>query len=166
MGIFEGINPAMAPLIGVYECKMDAKGRVTVPAGFKKQLAELGVGGFILKRSVFSPCLELHSQAEWAKVTASISKLNRFVKKNAEFIRIFHAGVKQVEMDAAGRLLISKDLIAFARLEGTVVFSATPFGLEIWNQADYENAVNPADLDFAALAEEVMGDQSEQHDLP
>ena len=88
------------------------------------------------------------------------------MKKNAEFIRIFHAGVKQVEMDAAGRLLISKDLIAFARLEGTVVFSATPFGLEIWNQADYENAVNPADLDFAALAEEVMGDQSEQHDLP
>ena len=40
-------------------------------------------------------------------------------------------------MDAVGRLLISKDLIAFAHLEGTVVFSATPFGLEIWNQADY-----------------------------
>jgi len=156
----------MAPLIGVYECKIDAKGRVSVPAGIKKQLAELGEGGFILKRSVFSPCLELHTQAEWSTVTASISKLNRFVKKNAEFIRIFHAGVKQVEMDAAGRLLISKDLIAFARLEGTVVFSATPFGLEIWNQADYEKAVNPEGLDFATLAEEVMGDQSEHHDLP
>ncbi len=155
----------MAPFIGVYECKIDAKGRVTVPAGIKKQLAELGPGGFILKRSVFSPCLELHSQAEWAKVTATISQLNRFVKKNAEFIRIFHAGIKHVEMDAAGRLLIAKDLIAFAQLEGTVVFSATPFGLEIWNQSAYEVAVNPSGLDFAALAEEVMGDQSEQHDL-
>jgi hypothetical protein len=38
--------------------------------------------------------------------------------------------------------------------------------LEIWNQAAYEDAVNPAGLDFATLAEEVMGDQSEQHDLP
>jgi MraZ protein len=147
-------------LQGVYECKMDAKGRVSVPASLKKQLLSLGSHGFILKRSVFSKCLELHTQDEWASVTNSLKKLNRFIKKNNEFIRMFHAGVKQVEMDSSGRILISKDLINFANLESNIVFSATPFGLEIWNLSDYEKAVNLEDNDFAQLTEEVMGEKN------
>jgi MraZ protein len=145
-------------LLGVYECKMDAKGRVSVPSSLKKQLISIGTAGFVLKRSVFSKCLELHTQKEWIDLTNSIKKLNRFVQKNNEFIRIFHAGIKQVEMDSAGRILISKDLIGFANLKNTIVFSATPFGLEIWNQSDYEKAVSLENTDFAKLTEEVMGE--------
>lgn len=145
-------------LLGVYECKIDAKGRVSVPSSLKKQLISIGTAGFVLKRSVFSKCLELHTQKEWIDLTNSIKKLNRFVQKNNEFIRIFHAGIKQVEMDSAGRILISKDLIGFANLKNTIVFSATPFGLEIWNQSDYEKAVSVENTDFAKLTEEVMGE--------
>ena len=145
-------------LLGVYECKMDAKGRVSVPSSLKKQLISIGTAGFVLKRSVFSKCLELHTQKEWIDLTNSIKKLNRFVQKNNEFIRIFHAGIKQVEMDSAGRILISKDLIGFTNLKNTIVFSATPFGLEIWNQSDYEKAVSVENTDFAKLTEEVMGE--------
>jgi len=145
-------------LLGVYECKMDAKGRVSVPSSLKKQLISIGTAGFVLKRSVFSKCLELHTQKEWIDLTNSIKKLNRFVQKNNEFIRIFHAGIKQVEMDSAGRILISKDLVGFANLKNTIVFSATPFGLEIWNQSDYEKAVSVENTDFAKLTEEVMGE--------
>lgn len=145
-------------LLGVYECKMDAKGRVSVPSSLKKKLISIGTAGFVLKRSVFSKCLELHTQKEWIDLTNSIKKLNRFVQKNNEFIRIFHAGIKQVEMDSAGRILISKDLIGFANLKNTIVFSATPFGLEIWNQSDYEKAVSVENTDFAKLTEEVMGE--------
>ena len=150
----------MTQLLGVYECKMDSKGRVSVPSGLRKQLITIGTEGFILKRSVFSNCLELHTQNEWITLSDSVKKLNRFVKKNNEFIRIFHAGIKQVEMDSAGRILISKDLISFANLNNSTVFSATSFGLEIWNQADYEKAVNFKDHDFAKLTEEVMGNQN------
>ncbi len=150
----------MTQLLGVYECKMDSKGRVSVPSGLRKQLITIGTEGFILKRSVFSNCLELHTQNEWITLSDSVKKLNRFVKKNNEFIRIFHAGIKQVEMDSAGRILISKDLISFANLNNSIVFSATSFGLEIWNQADYEKAVNFKDHDFAKLTEEVMGNQN------
>lgn len=145
-------------LLGVYECKIDAKGRVSVPSSLKKQLISIGTAGFVLKRSVFSKCLELHTQKEWIDLTKSIKKLNRFVQKNNEFIRIFHAGIKQVEMDSAGRILISKDLIGFANLKNTIVFSATPFGLEIWNQSDYEKAVSVENADFVKLTEEVMGE--------
>lgn len=152
-------------IIGVYVCKLDAKGRATVPAGLKRQLMAVSDGGFVIKRSIFSRCLELHTQQEWDKVSAQVGKLNRFVKKNADFVRMFHAGVKLVDMDAAGRILIPKDLLTYAGLEGNIVFSATTHGMEIWNQEDYERELNRDDLDFGALAEEVMGSQGNQDDL-
>lgn len=68
-------------LIGTYECKVDTKGRLPIPAGLKKQLAECMEDGFVLKRSVFQNCLELHPIKEWDKVMNDLNKLNRFVKK-------------------------------------------------------------------------------------
>jgi MraZ protein len=54
--------------------------------------------GFVLKRSVFQPCLELYPMDEWNLMMQKINKLNRFVKNN-DFIR-FTAGVKVVEIDS------------------------------------------------------------------
>jgi len=156
----------MKSVLGVYECSMDAKGRVLLPAGLKRQLDSAAHEGFVLKRSVFSPCLELHTMEQWRGMSEKIGKLNRFVKKNADFVRLFHAGGKMVELDGSGRILIAKDLAAFARLERELVFSGTPLGVEIWSRSAYEAAVNPSDLDFAQLAEEVMGGQNGDHELP
>ena len=44
-------------IVGTYECKLDPKGRVKLPVALKKQLQ--GVGVFVVKRSVFQPCLEV-----------------------------------------------------------------------------------------------------------
>ena len=106
----------MKTLIGTYECKVDAKGRLMLPTSLKKQLGSLEEG-FVLKRSVFQPCLELFPMSEWNKMMLKINKLNRFVKKNNDFIRRFTAGVKMVEIDATGRLLIPKDLVIFAKID-------------------------------------------------
>ena len=76
-------------IIGTYECKVDAKGRLLLPAPFKKQLADCLQDGFVLKRSVFQPCLELYPMKEWEIMMQKINKLNRFVKKNNDFIRRF-----------------------------------------------------------------------------
>ena len=152
----------MVNLIGVYECKLDAKGRAPLPAALKKQLAALTEGGFVLKRSVFSKCLELYPLEEWNAVMGQVGQLNRFVKKHADFIRMFTAGVKPVELDNAGRILIPKDLMAFAGLGETLVFASAPFGLEIWDKEAYENVVQASEADFGALAEEVMGQSNER----
>ena len=84
----------MNTIVGTYECKVDAKGRVLLPAPLKKQLALSLQDGFVLKRSVFQPCLELYPMDEWNLMMQKINKLNRFVKKNNDFIRRFTAGVK------------------------------------------------------------------------
>lgn len=147
----------MDTIIGTYECKVDAKGRLLIPAPLKKQLTTSLLDGFVLKRSVFQPCLELYPMKEWNLMMEKINKLNRFVKKNNDFIRRFTAGVKVVEIDALGRLLVPKDLVVFASINKEVVFSSAVNIVEIWDKDLYEKSISGEDLDFADLAEEVMG---------
>lgn len=147
----------MVNLIGTYECKVDAKGRLMVPSALKKQLSPLLQDGFVLKRSVFQPCLELYPMEEWNKLMQKVNGLNRFKKKNNDFIRRFTAGVKTVEVDANGRLLIPKDLVGFAEIDKEIVLSSAINIIEIWDKDKYENALDAAADDFADLAEDVMG---------
>ncbi|MBX9889522.1 MAG: division/cell wall cluster transcriptional repressor MraZ [Flavobacteriaceae bacterium] len=147
----------MNTIVGTYECKVDAKGRVLLPAPLKKQLALSLQDGFVLKRSVFQPCLELYPMDEWNLMMQKINKLNRFVKKNNDFIRRFTAGVKVVEIDSLGRLLVPKDLVAFSSISKEVVFSSAVNIVEIWDKDLYEQSINGEDVDFADLAEDVMG---------
>lgn len=147
----------MNSLIGTYECKADAKGRILLPAPLKKQLATVTPDGFVLKRAVFQPCLELYPMAEWESMMQHVNKLNRFRKKNNDFIRRFTAGVKFVELDVSGRLLVPKDLVAFAGISKEVVVSSAINIIEIWDKTKYEQAIDDATVDFADLAEEVMG---------
>lgn len=154
----------MNPLIGTYECKADAKGRLMVPSALKKQLMPVLQEGFVLKRAVFQPCLELYPMTEWESLMQKVNKLNRFKKKNNDFIRRFTAGVKVVEVDSTGRLLIPKDLIAFSGISKEVVMSSAINIIEIWDKDKYEQAIDDATGDFADLAEEVMG-QDEADEL-
>jgi len=154
----------LKPLIGTYECKVDAKGRLPLPAGLKKQLAGVMEDGFVLKRSVFQNCLELHPMNEWNNVMEDVNRLNRFVKKNNDFIRQFTAGVKVVEVDGNGRLQIAKDLVAFAGIKKEVVLSSSVNVVEIWDKESYEKVVDVAEVDFAQLAEEVMGGTKSNED--
>ncbi|MBR9914799.1 MAG: division/cell wall cluster transcriptional repressor MraZ [Algicola sp.] len=154
----------MNPLIGTYECKVDAKGRLMLPAAIKKQLLPMLQNGFVLKRAVFQPCLELYPMSEWETLMQKVNKLNRFKKKNNDFIRRFTAGLKQVEVDAAGRLLIPKDLVAFSGIKKDIVVASAINIIEIWDKDKYEQAIDDATGDFADLAEEVMG-QDDDHGI-
>jgi len=136
---------------------VDAKGRIMLPSALKKQLSVVAQNGFVLKRAVFQPCLELYPMSEWEALMQKVNKLNRFKKKNNDFIRRFTAGVKFIELDVSGRLLVSKDLIAFAGISKEIVVSSAVNIIEIWDKDKYEKAIDDAVVDFADLAEDVMG---------
>ncbi len=146
----------MQPIVGTYECKIDTKGRVLIPAALKKQLVPIG-DGFVLKRSVYEKCVELWPMNEWNIMLEKLNGLNRFNRKADTFIRKFMAGVKIVEIDEAGRLQMSKDLVEFANISKDVVFSSKINLIEIWDKDLYEQIVNDDETDFGDLAEEVMG---------
>ncbi|WP_456424398.1 division/cell wall cluster transcriptional repressor MraZ [Lutibacter sp.] len=154
----------MVNLIGTYECKADAKGRLVLSSALKKQLSPILQDGFVLKRSVFQPCLELYPMSEWNTLMKKVNKLNRFIKKNNDFIRRFTAGVKIIELDGSGRLLIPKDLQIFAGITKNVVLSSAVNIIEVWDKDNYEKAIDDATVDFADLAEEVMGNVADIED--
>ena len=145
-------------LIGTYECKVDVKGRILIPSSFKKQLSPVLSKGFVLKRAVFEDCLELYPLLEWEDLIKKVNSLNRFKKKNNDFIRRFTAGVKYVELDNNGRLLIPRDLIEFSNISRDVTLSSSVNIIEIWDKDSYEKSIVDSRDDFAKLAEEVMGE--------
>ena len=144
-------------IIGVYECKVDSKARLMIPAQLKKQLGAALQSSFVVKRSVFHSCLELFTIESWNDVVKDINQLNRFVKKNNDFIRMFTAGVKLTDLDSSGRLLIPRDLKSFANIETEIVLSSSGNMIEIWNKSNYEKTVSDSESNFSKMAEEVMG---------
>lgn len=90
-----------------------------------------------------------------------MNKKNRFKKKNNDFIRRFSAGVKVIEIDGTGRMLIPKNLVEFANISKEVVLSSAINIIEIWDKDSYEKVLEETAEDFADLAEEVMGDDGD-----
>ncbi len=148
----------MIPLQGEHIGRVDAKGRFLLPVALKNQLSASLGEGFIVKRSIFSPCLELYPKSNWDEINRKIiSKLNRFVKKHNDFIRAYNAGLKEVETDGSGRILIPRDLAVFAGISGDIVVTAKMDCIEIWDKARYDEIVNETQSDISGLAEEILG---------
>jgi MraZ protein len=144
----------MLELIGVQECKVDPKGRLMFPVALKSQLTEILGEGFVIKRSISQKCLELYPRSQWNKEVKGLSRLNRFVKKNNDFI----AGVREVQLDKNGRLLIPKDLVNFGEIKTDIVLASALNRIEIWDKDKYEMSIIIEDPDeFSAMAEDVMG---------
>ena len=149
----------MHHFIGSYECKLDSKGRIMMPVAIKKQLNPIISKGFVIKRAVFNQCLELYPIDEWNILMEKVNSLNRFNKKNNDFIRRFTAGVRTLKIDSSGRLLIPKNLISYVNIKKEIVISSAVNILEIWDRNNYEKAIDEATIDFGSLAEEVMGNK-------
>jgi MraZ protein len=132
-----------------------------LPSPLKKQLQAVLSDGLVLKRSLFQNCIEMHPMNEWEEMMKKINSINRFKKKNNDFIRKFMAGVKMVEVDANARLLIPRELVQFAGIKKQVVLTSNVNMVEIWDKQRYEEAVEQVD-DFAELAEEVMGNDDNE----
>lgn len=148
--------------IGSYHCKLDAKGRLMLPADCKEQLGELADQGFVLRPGLFNACLELYTMNDWLRNQGKLKTLNQFVKSNVEFIRKYNAGAKQVKLDSTGRLLIPKYLIAEGKLKKEVILTSLTANMELWDKDIYQQEISKFDAEaFGKLATEKLGDINE-----
>lgn len=156
--ILIGITSCMLQLIGEFDCKLDAKGRLVVPSALKRQLPNVEQDGLIVNRG-FEKNLVIYTREEWDKQAAKIARLNTFTAKNRAFIRQFMRGATMLTLDAAGRVLLPKVLLDYAGISGEIVLACQFDRIEVWAKSAYEEMMNDgADMDFSTLAEEVMGD--------
>lgn len=147
----------MTNFIGEHTGKIDAKGRVMFPSSFRKQLAGEGQEEFVVNRG-FEKCLVMYPKKEWDKISKKINALNPFKAENRLFIRQFNNGATLVTLDAAGRVLIPKELQKYANIDADIYFAANGRKIEIWSKESYDEMMNFSSDDFADLAEKVMGE--------
>lgn len=146
----------MIKLLGEYDCKLDAKGRLMLPSGLKKQLANMLADGFVINRNLHQPCLVLYPNAEWERMMGRLNKLNRLIKKNDVFVRKVMGGATLVDLDGVGRLLLPKSLTEHAGLASDIKVIGSSSTIEIWSKSAYETFMSD-DQDMESLAEDVFG---------
>lgn len=153
----------MAGFIGEYEATLDAKGRFLLPAGFKKQMPELGALSFVLNRG-FEKCLSLYTNESWDPLFSKLSILNDFDPKVRQFKRYFLNGATYVDMDSAGRILLPKNLMEYAELKKDIVLVSAIGKIEIWDKNKYQQFFETFSPEtFSDLAQEVMaGDKTKE----
>jgi MraZ protein len=146
----------MAHFLGEFECKLDAKGRMMIPANLKKQLPEAEREGLVINRG-FEKHLVIYTKKEWDKIVEELSKLNPYEKKTREFIRYFTRGATELSLDSANRVLLPKSLLDYAGVESEVVLSCQFNKIELWSKEAYDAQLDNEPENFADLAEDVMG---------
>ena len=116
----------MPQLLGEYDCKLDAKGRVRMPSPLLKQLGEHGDGEafvFVVNRGI-EDCLTLYPKVVWDEVSEEVNQLNTYVKKNRAFVRYFFRGATELNTDSSDRINLPRKLLEYAGIEKELVLFA------------------------------------------
>ena len=144
-------------LLGNIEAKVDAKGRVFLPAVFRKGLQSEREESLIMRKDVFQPCLVLYPESVWnAQMDLLRNRLNRWNRAHQEIYRQFVSDVEMITLDGNGRFLIPKRYLKMADIEQEVKFIGMGDTIEIWSAARTAKPFMEPD-DFGRALEEVMG---------
>lgn len=127
---------------GDYLAKTDAKGRVFLPAAFRKMLEQYGEQRLVLRPNMFQPCLDLYPESVWNRLFDSlISRLNPWNGAHQALKRNFVAKAETIELDSSGRLLISKGKLLYASIKQDVRFLAVDDHFEVWDKDTCESVL-------------------------
>ena len=140
-----------------YLCKLDAKGRLVLPARIKSQLPSDGNEELVIRRG-FEPCLIIYPVVEFKKVFSKISSLNEFQQENRTLQRNFLSGVVTVELDGTGRFLIPKQLLSYAQVDKEAMLVGTGSKVELWNPSIYEKHLIKDPSELSKLAEKHLNE--------
>jgi len=153
----------MATFIGDYTCRVDEKGRVTLPSAFKKQMESASGDRFVVKKDIFEKCLVLYPFEEWERQNRMIrERINPYNKEHNKFLRNFYRGTAELTLDGNSRLLIPKRLLELVEASKEVIMAGQDGKIEIWASHLYDQ-MEEAEDDFALLAEKIMGHSSEEN---
>ncbi len=146
----------MITFIGEYEAKIDDKGRVVFPSSFKSLMSADSDMRFVIKKDIFSDCLEMYTYAEWEHQSQEVkSKLNFFNRDHAMFWREYMRNRAIVEPDAKlGRISIPKKLLESIGVTKEIVFSGNDYKIEIWAKEKFEQN-DLSDEEYIAIAEKI-----------
>jgi len=149
----------MTIFIGDFTCKVDAKGRVMLPAAFKKQMPQAAQDKYVIKKDIYEKCLVLYPMDEWERQNQLIRQnINPYNKDHNRFLREFFKDTAEAELDANNRFLIPMRLLNLVGIdkETEVVLAGQLGKIEIWAKEQYDKTSEQID-DFGELANKILG---------
>jgi MraZ protein len=155
----------MVQLLGEFDCKLDAKGRLMVPSSLKKQLPNVEQEGLVINRG-FEKHLVIYPKNVWEDKVRELGKLNQYDEKARRFIRLFTRGASELTLDAAGRVNLPNSLLESVGISVNteLVLACQIDKIEVWSKSAYEAMFDQDSADFAALAADVMGTHNRRED--
>ncbi|MDD2298708.1 MAG: division/cell wall cluster transcriptional repressor MraZ [Fermentimonas sp.] len=147
----------MLQFLGNIEAKADAKGRMFIPAGFRKRLLSEGESFLVLRKDIFQNCLVLYPGSVWEnEINELRNKLSKWDREQQQIFRQFVLDAERLEMDANGRVLIPKRYLQMVSVETDVRFLGVDNTIEIWAKEELEKPLVEPD-EFSSKLEELMG---------
>lgn len=141
---------------GEYSCKLDAKGRLKLPAGLVEQLGGMP-SEMIINRGI-EDCLRLFSRDAWEEKTKElINRLNLNNSKHRRLARYMNRGVAKLSVDSNGRILIPKTLVDFADLKKDIIVNTYQQEIEIWSKTRYESDLKWDQDEYDDLSDMLLG---------
>ena len=142
--------------IGNIEAKSDSKGRVFLPACFRRILQEAGCEKVMLRKDVYQDCLVLYPEKSWNEQLDLLrSRLDKWNSKHQMIFRQFVADVEELNIDSNGRILLPKRYLNLAGIKQEVRFIGMDDTIEIWAKEKVEKPFMEAE-EFGRELENIM----------
>lgn len=122
---------------GVSNLSLDAKGRIVLPARYRERLLEICQSQLIVTIDTEQPCLLIYPLPEWELIEEKIEALPSFNPATRRIQRLLIGHATEVEVDGAGRLLLSGPLREYAQLGKKVVLIGQGKKFELWDEGTW-----------------------------
>ena len=142
-------------LSGEYECKLDPKGRLVLPAKVKGNLPEQSGNQLVLVRG-FEPCLVLYPRSAWGVIHEKVMALDEFNEEYRQFQRNFFRGMTEVELDSINRFMLPRSMLRYAGIEKEAIIVGLGNRCEIWDPARYDEFLIKDQQSFSKLAQKFL----------
>ena len=140
--------------LGNIEAKVDAKGRIFLPAAFRKVMQSSGEGQLVVRKDAFQDCLVIYPESVWNdQVDALRQRLNRWNRQHQQIYRQFVSDVELISLDASGRLLLSRRSLEKVGIRSQVRFLGVGDTIEIWAAERMSQPLMPEEDFRAAIAD-------------
>jgi len=126
---------------GRYEHSVDGKGRVALPAAFRRHLTE--GAQLVITTHLSAPCLVAYPEEAWAAFEAKVAALPQFDEGVMALRRLYVGSAMDCPVDRQGRLLLPQVLRAHARIEKEAFWVGGIQTMEIWGKETWSEVVEP-----------------------
>ena len=150
-GMQDGVAGLPPLLLGTYAPKIDAKGRMALPAKMRPQLGE----GLVMARGQ-ERCVYLLPAVEFRRIAMQIQRTSVGNKAAREYLRVFLSGAVDQDPNKQGRVLVPQMLHDYANLGDDIVVIGVGTRTEIWERTTWERYLADKEQGYADIADDVL----------